>query len=84
MPGSEVSPRGIAGTRRLDAIGWRWITDCLNTSLKISNIPVGAGLPAIADCQSTSSLNDTPLSRASPLPQGCDGACVSECVQTPL
>ncbi|MEK1844389.1 MAG: metal ABC transporter ATP-binding protein, partial [Pseudomonas sp.] len=32
--------------------------------------PVGAGLPAKAECQSISMLNDTPPSRASPLPQG--------------
>ncbi|QAY84292.1 hypothetical protein CUN61_09955 [Pseudomonas arsenicoxydans] len=31
---------------------------------------VGAGLLAKAVYQSTSALNDTPLSRASPLPQG--------------
>ncbi|AWM90879.1 hypothetical protein DJ564_08595 [Pseudomonas sp. 31-12] len=31
---------------------------------------MGAGLPAIAVCHSTSMLPDTPLSRASPLPQG--------------
>ncbi|KAA8742376.1 hypothetical protein FE275_05040 [Pseudomonas koreensis] len=34
------------------------------------NAPVGAGLLAKASCQSTSMLNDRPLSRASPLPQG--------------
>ncbi|EJN17959.1 hypothetical protein PMI36_05376 [Pseudomonas sp. GM79] len=31
---------------------------------------VGAGLLAKAACQPASLLNDTPLSRASPLPQG--------------
>ncbi|PQP06602.1 hypothetical protein C5612_02260 [Pseudomonas frederiksbergensis] len=31
---------------------------------------MGAGLLAKAECQSISSLPDTPLSRASPLPQG--------------
>ncbi|AWM92662.1 hypothetical protein DJ564_18525 [Pseudomonas sp. 31-12] len=32
--------------------------------------PVGAGLLAKTECQSTSSWPDTPPSRASPLPQG--------------
>ncbi|OYQ04272.1 hypothetical protein B7L09_26125 [Pseudomonas mandelii] len=38
---------------------------------------MGAGLLAKAVCQSTSMLNDTPLSRASPLPQGCCGVAES-------
>ncbi|QJP98627.1 hypothetical protein C6Y56_21690 [Pseudomonas fluorescens] len=33
-----------------------------------TEISVGAGLLAKADCQSTFSLSDPPLSRASPLP----------------
>jgi len=37
---------------------------------KHRNPLVGAGLLAKAVCQSTKMLNETPLSRASPLPQG--------------
>ncbi|TBN38965.1 hypothetical protein EYC95_21770 [Pseudomonas sp. BGI-2] len=35
--------------------------------------PVGAGLLAKAVCQPAKILNDTPLSRASPLPHGYQG-----------
>ncbi|TBN47369.1 hypothetical protein EYC95_09705 [Pseudomonas sp. BGI-2] len=44
MPGSEVSPRGIVGTRKLDAVGWCWITDCRLPLSKTPRIPCGSGL----------------------------------------
>ncbi|EJN22950.1 hypothetical protein PMI36_02891 [Pseudomonas sp. GM79] len=52
---------------------WKVSTDkkaaSANTS-QLSATHVGAGLLAKASVQPTSMLNDTPLSRASPLPQG--------------
>ncbi|MCE6979231.1 hypothetical protein EI534_17995 [Pseudomonas frederiksbergensis] len=47
-------------------IGPRLLT---NTLVRPDRNPVGAGLPAMRACQSTFIEPDTPLSRASPLPQ---------------
>ncbi|CAI8858738.1 conserved hypothetical protein [Pseudomonas sp. IT-P44] len=63
MPGSEVSPQGIAGTLTLDAGGQQRIT-VVNW-----NAIVGAGLLAIAVVQSTHLSPERTLSPASRLLQ---------------
>ncbi|TBN48920.1 hypothetical protein EYC95_07490 [Pseudomonas sp. BGI-2] len=48
-----------------------------NTARPDENPPVGAGLLAKGPSASISMLTDTPLSRASPLPQGGCGVSVT-------